>query len=769
MNANNLERLEQGSKWLGRFLKYTPLVCLPQKKFKPRSHLKPLKNDRDGYEWLAVDNDPQFIFKRGLLPPGWYMLEVAMTHDRPSVAVKLYFNCGNGFEEEKSVYLPLKSGRVTKRLFWMPFGVKTVRFDPMECEGKFTLWHFRLAWLTPAFAHDRLAQRLANMHYQWRKIPKKEIIQALKHEAKKENKFWRDLALEKYDATFERFTVKRSYAHWLKSRVALAGNEIVSILDDLSYKPLVSILIPVFNPHPEWLRQCLDSILAQHYTHWQLCIADDASTNPEVLSILEEYAELDGRIQVSYRTRNGHICAASNTALELAKGEFVALVDHDDVIAPEALLRMVEALQKNRQAGLIYSDEDKLNEVGERFDPHFKSQWNPDMLLAQNYISHLGVYRTKLVIKVGGFREGFEGSQDHDLVLRISAELNPGQIVHVPHVLYHWRAAEGSTALESRSKSYTTDAGVAAVREHLQQRVPGIEVEPGQYPNTYKVCWPLPDKAPMVSLMIPTRDRVEMLKPCVDAILERTDYPEFEVLILDNQSTCAQTLQYMRDISHRDGRVRILRWNEAFNYSAINNFGALYAQGEILGLVNNDIEPINNDWLTEMVRQVCRPEIGCVGAKLYYPNDTIQHGGVILGIGGVAGHAHKYFDRNSPGYFTRLHLTQNLSAVTGACMLVRKSVYEEVGGLNEKYLAIAFNDVDLCLKVRAAGYRNLWTPYAELYHHESVSRGSDNSAAKRARANYEADYMRDVWGQELMNDPYYNPNLTLVHEDFSLR
>jgi GT2 family glycosyltransferase len=341
--------------------------------------------------------------------------------------------------------------------------------------------------------------------------------------------------------------------------------------------------------------------------------------------------------------------------------------------------------------------------------------------------------------------------------------------VHVPYVLYNWRAGAGSTALESGEKDYTSTAGLKAVHDNLVQKIPDVQVQLGHFANTYQVRWPLPEQPPLVSLMIPTRDRVEILKPCVDAILERTDYPRLEVLILDNQSSCTATLDYMRDVTSRDKRVRVLHWNEPFNYSAINNFGARYARGEILGLVNNDIEPINSEWLDEMVRQVCRPEIGCVGAKLYYPNDTVQHAGVILGIGGVAGHAHKYFDRNSPGYFTRLHLAHNLSAVTAACLLLRKAVFEEVGGLNEEHLAIAFNDVDLCLKVREAGYRNLWTPYAELYHHESISRGADDNAKKRARAAGEVAYMRETWAAQLDNDPAYNPNLTLVHEDFSLR
>ncbi|WP_084155893.1 glycosyltransferase family 2 protein [Halomonas halocynthiae] len=769
MKAKNRQRLDKGARWLAFGLNETPLVCRPLERLAPRHQLRRERASETGFDWQATGDDPQFLLRRGLPLPGWQMLEVAMTHDQPSAAVKLYLDTGQGFNEAQSVYLLLKSGRITKRLFYVPRRLKKLRVDPMEGKGCFTLTHLRIAWLNPRFAHNRLANRLTRIHYQWRGCDKSEVLPELKREARQAGRHWRALALEYYEATFERRSARYNYRTWLKKRRRLSAEHVHRVIEKLPRKPLISIVVPVYNPRIEWLRKCLDSVLEQLYPHWQLCIADDASTDPEVRQVLAEYSEQDSRVQVEYRQKNGHICAASNSALELADGEYIALLDHDDRLSPYALFHVAEALHRHPDAGLLYSDEDKLGENDERYDPRFKPQWNPDLLLAQNYISHLGIYRADLMREVGGFREGFEGSQDHDLALRVSDRLAPEQIVHIPHVLYHWRAGEGSTALNSGEKSYTTSTGLAAVREHVTLKVPDAQISAGHYPTTYRVQWPLPESPPLVSLLIPTRDRVEILKPCVDAILEHTDYLNFEVLILDNQSSCIATLDYMRDVTARDERVRVLRWNEPFNYSAINNFGALHARGEILGLVNNDIEPINSGWLGEMVRQACRPEIGCVGAKLYYPNDTIQHAGVILGIGGVAGHSHKYFQRNSPGYFTRLHLVQNLSAVTGACLLVRKSIFEQVGGLNEQDLTVAFNDVDLCLKVREAGYRNLWTPYAELYHHESVSRGADDNSAKRARANKEADYMRKTWAKQLDGDPAYNPNLTLVHEDFSLR
>lgn len=723
----------------------------------------------EAFAWRAVGDDPQFALRNALLLPGWHMLEVEMKHDQECAVLKLYFDTGEGISEAQRVAMPLKNGRITKRLVYLPGGIKHIRFDPLESEGCFSIRHFRFVWLTPWFAHDRLAQRLVNMHFQWRGYTKQSVLPALKALAAEKQVKWRELALQHYEATFESFDTGSNYTDWLARQPELTTEQATACLSSFECQPTVSILLPVYNSDPGYLAACLDSVLAQRYPHWQLCIADDASQDEAVKALLDRYAAADTRIVVTYREQNGNICAASNTALESAVGEFVALLDHDDCLSPDALLEVVHALQTAPQAKLIYSDEDKLNSFGERYEPHYKPDWNPDLLLAQNYISHLTVLNAQLVRTVGGFREGYEGSQDHDLLLRTTAALAPEHIVHIPKVLYHWRAIEGSTALSHQHKSYSQDNGLKAVNDYLAQHFPDAKASLGHIPNTYRVCWPLPESRPLVSLLVPTRDRVEILQPCIDAILARTDYQQFELLILDNGSRCPATLAYMKEVQARDSRVRVVEWDQPFNYSAINNVGVRHAKGEIIGLINNDIEPINSGWLTEMVRHVCRESVGCVGAKLYYPDDTVQHAGVILGIGGVAGHAHKYFSRHAYGYFSRLHLAHGLSAVTGACLLVRKNVYEQVGGLNETHLAVAFNDVDFCLKVREAGYRNMWTPYAELYHHESVSRGADDNEEKRARAAAEVHYMRATWAEQLDNDPAYNPNLTLTHEDFSLR
>lgn len=717
--------------------------------------------------WEAITEDSQFTHELNFWWPGWYMLELTVNHDQPSGTATFYFDRGKGLSEDDRIDIPLKQDKLCKRLVYISRATRSIRFDPLSTPGQFTIVACRFVWLTPRFALIRLLRRIAAMHPDYNGTPHDLLLNELKAEALGRQLDWKEWIQSRYQETFNYSRIESSYPHWLKKQ---ADKPVSSEqVNKLKHKPLISILVPVFNTPPNLLQACVDSVRGQSYPNWQLCIADDCSTSTKTRETLAALDKLDVRINVVWRTENGHICAASNSALEIARGEYCALLDHDDELAEDALYHVAAAINASPEAMLFYSDEDKLDQLGNRCDPHFKPQWNPDLILSQNYVCHLGVYSTQRLRSIGGFRIGYEGSQDHDLVLRFTHGLSAAQIIHIPRVLYHWRAIAGSTALASTEKSYTHHSGLAAVQNYLEANYPDANAQLGKVPNSYRVVWPIPQPAPLVTLLVPTRDAVEILQPCIDAILEGTEYRNFELIILDNESRCEQTLRYMDEVQQRDTRVRVESWHQPFNYSAINNFGVSLARGSIIGLINNDIEPINGDWLTEMVGQVSRPDIGCVGAKLYYPNHTIQHAGVILGIGGVAGHSHKYLPRGEYGYFSRLQLVQNLSAVTAACLLVRKSVFEQVGGLNERHLAVAFNDVDFCLKVRAAGYRNLWTPYAELYHHESVSRGDEDSPEKKARFQREIDYMRRTWGRELDQDPAYNPNLTLAFEDFSLR
>jgi len=563
---------------------------------------------------------------------------------------------------------------------------------------------------------------------------------------------------------------KGTYAHWVRQFDTFNREQ----LDQLARRaaallnpPLISILMPVYNPPQRWLLRAIESVRRQAYQNWELCLADDASTQPHVRATLERYAAEDKRIKVVFRPENGHISAASNSALEAATGEFCALLDHDDELAPHALLLVAEAILAVPDVEVIYSDEDKIDETGNRFDPHFKPDWNPDLLTGQNYLSHLTTYRTATLRAVHGFRRGFEGAQDWDLALRITERVKPEQIHHVPHVLYHWRAAEGSTALQLQEKEYAAQAARRALTEHFARTGQPVELSLVAG-NHWRVRRPRPEPAPLVTLVIPTRNRRELLLACVESIFARTSYPNFEILIADNDSDDPELFAYY-ERRKAQGRFTVLPCPGPFNYAAINNRGVAHAKGEIVGLLNNDLEVISPEWLDEMVAQAVRPGIGCVGAKLYYGDLRVQHAGVITGLGGVAGHVFKGITKTDPGTPQfRPHLVQNLTAVTAACLLVRKAVYQQVGGMDAAHLTVAFNDVDFCLKVQAAGFRNLFTPHAELLHHESASRGAEDSPEKVRRFQGEIDTIRSRWGERLLHDPAYNPNLTLDSEDFGL-
>lgn len=536
---------------------------------------------------------------------------------------------------------------------------------------------------------------------------------------------------------------------------------------DLGNRPKISILLPVYNVADRWLRCCIESVLEQAYPNWELCIADDASPAPHVRATLDEYAARDPRIKVVYRETNGHISRATNSAFALATGEYIALLDHDDEIPPHALARVAETIAKNPQAKIIYSDEDKIDENGVRHGPHFKSDWNYDLFLGCNMISHLGVYRRAEYERAGGFRAGFEGAQDWDLALRVSELCMPGEIVHIPEVLYHWRSIEGSTARDHGHKDYAHEAQRRAIASHLERREIAATLESVEGIH-WRVVYPLPDPPPRVSIIVPTRDRADLLAACASSVLEKTTYPNFEFVVIDNASREPETFALFDKLS-KDSRVRIVRDEGVFNFSRLNNRVIAGCDSEVVCLLNNDTEVITPGWLREMVSHALRPEIGTVGAKLLFPHEHVQHGGVILGIGGVAAHAFKFLHRDDDGYIHRAQIVSGFSAVTGACMVFRKRIWEEVGGLDEEHLAIAYNDVDFCLKAGQLGYRSLVTPFALLYHKESESRGQPATEAERARFASEVATMHERWGALIARDPYYNPNLTRSREDFSYK
>lgn len=553
-------------------------------------------------------------------------------------------------------------------------------------------------------------------------------------------------------------------SQWALQRSALRSLTL-ALTEKLANRPLFSIIVPVYNANPVFLQKMIESVTSQSYANWELCIADDASTDPEIKTVLMQAAAADNRIKLVFRPENGHISQASNSAIEIAKGDFIALLDHDDLLDPDALLYVADCLNRHPTAKIIYTDEDKVRADGSRYDPHFKPDWNRELLYSYNYISHLGVYSTELIKKIGGFRSGYEGAQDHDLVLRCLPFVLDGEIRHIPKVLYSWRASPGSTADSAESKPYAWTAGIKALSEALSQHSgQPIEVAHGPYPFTYQPQWPLAAE-PSVTIVIPTRDRLDITRVTVNSILEKTEYKNFEIVIVDNGSVEATTLTWFDEIT-KNAKVKVQRDDSPFNYSALNNRAIDKTSSDIVALLNNDIEIISPGWLREMVSLAIRPDIGCVGAKLYYPDNRIQHAGVIIGLGGVAGHSHKNLMRDDPGYFSRLMLRQEYTAVTAACLVVRREIYQAVGGLNQEHLLVAFNDVDFCLKVKAAGYRNLWTPLAQMYHHESASRKLEDTPEKQARFKAEVQYMIDTWKTDTMSDPAYNPNLTKKFEDF---
>jgi glycosyltransferase involved in cell wall biosynthesis len=532
--------------------------------------------------------------------------------------------------------------------------------------------------------------------------------------------------------------------------------------------PLISIILPVYNPELRFLEAAIDSIRNQIYERWELCIADDASTDPQIRPFLEKTAATDARIKVTFREKNGHISACSNSALALATGDWCALLDQDDAFAEHALALVAREIERHPDAGIIYSDEDKIDEDGVRSNPFFKPDWNPELFLGQNYINHLGCYRTDVLREISGFREGLEGSQDYDLALRCIDRLRPAQVRHIPRILYHWRMVGGSLAAIPDAKPYAKEAARRAIADHCKRNgMPGKVVPCPENAESHRVIHALPEPAPLVSIIIPTRDCAELLKRSVESIRAHTDYSPFEILIIDNGSVEEETFRFFREID-RDERIRVISESGPFNYSRLNNHAAKRARGEILVFLNNDTEIDDPDWLTEMVSHAARAEVGAVGARLWYPDGTLQHGGVVLGLGGVAGHAFPHIPRGHPGYFNRAMLQQNSSAVTGACMAVRKSVFEELKGFDEVNLGVTFNDIDFCLRLTQRGYRIVWTPNANLIHRESASRGHQRTREEQEEFERAVDYMQTTWGRELMHDPFYNPNLSLNPPGFEI-
>ncbi len=526
---------------------------------------------------------------------------------------------------------------------------------------------------------------------------------------------------------------------------------------ELKYKPLISIVIPVYNIGREYLAKCIDSILNQKYDNFEICLVDDASTNEETIETLREYEEKDKRVRVKYRKQNGHISNASNDGIKMAKGEFISLVDDDDELTEDALYSVVYELNKNKKLDFIYSDEDKLDTTGRRCYPNFKPDWSPDTLLSLNYICHLTTIRKTLVDKVGGFRVGFEGAQDFDLFLRVT-ELTD-KIHHIPRILYHWRMVEGSTSMVIDNKSYAVERGKKAIEDALKRRKINGHVEVDERSTYYRVIYDI-KKEPLVSIIIPTKDYADVTETCLKSLYEKTSYKNFEVILMNNNSEKEETFKLFDEYKKKYKNFKVIDANYEFNYSKINNQAVRESKGEYICLLNNDTEIVEPNWLTYMVGYAMQDHVGTVGAKLFYPDGTVQHAGTIMGLGGVASHAYIGRTKDDLGDYGRLCVPYNYAANTAACLVVSKDKFNSVKGLEED-LKVAYNDVDFNMKLLEKGYKNVFVPMAQLTHFESKSRGYDTTSEKYKRFKEEENYMYEKWDKYIKKDPYYNSNYTL--------
>lgn len=533
-----------------------------------------------------------------------------------------------------------------------------------------------------------------------------------------------------------------------------------------AFYPLISIAVPAYKTPITFLEEMIQSVQAQTYPYWELCIANGSPDEAEMAQLLEKYASEDFRIHVCNLKENLGIAGNTNAALAMASGEYVGLLDHDDLLAPNALYEIVRVLEKKKDTDFIYTDEDKVTtDLSEHFQPHLKPDFSLDLLRSNNYICHFCVVRREIVEKTGGFRKEYDGAQDYDFIFRCTEEAQ--NIAHVPEILYHWRTHKASTADNPASKMYAFEAGKRAIEDHLKRCGVSGTVSHTKDLGFYRVKYDLQEK-PLISIIIPNKDETETLKACLKSIREKSTYQNYEILIVENNSTTPEIFHYYKELAKEES-IRLLRWKNPFNYAAINNFGVQRAKGEYLLFLNNDVTVITPDWLEEMLSICERREVGAVGVKLIYPDQTIQHAGCVVGMGGIAGHMFVDMPAERTGYLHKASILQDVSAVTAACMMVKRSAFEAVGGFTEA-LAVAFNDVDFCLKIREKGDLIVYDPYVQLYHMESKTRGQEDSEEKVRRFQSEIEYMRSHWIDILKNgDPYYNKNLSLTKWNYSLK
>ncbi|MFG6449723.1 glycosyltransferase family 2 protein [Roseateles sp. BYS180W] len=706
--------------------------------------------------YLSTGADPQLRCRRSV-PAGWYMLELQCELPAGAAMARLFHNTGQGYTDQQCHLLPLRNRRMAKRLVYLPQAAK-LRLDPMECEGALHVKHLRLQRLSQSFALKRLHDKLRRAHAAYKGATSFELTLLTEH--------W-----SHYNELFASLhLLQLTYSAWMEwvEQPAIPSTEDQQTLHAMwAQPPQLGLVLPVdAGTDTAALATTLDSLQQQHYLHWALALLVPAAQAASVEPLLAALRSVGRTVRVIPHEQP-HSADAYNLALELLPVQHLAEVGAGDRLAPHALHTVAAELHSHPACTVLYADEDEFSPEGQRCEPYFKPACSPDLLYAQPYFGPFTFIQRQLAQSVGGQRDDHAPAQGFDLLLRCLARTPMSQVRHIAQVLYH--AAQGQA--RSASARLGDEAACTAARHALQHYFGSLNrhvrvstVEPG----LYRAHWPLPSNPPLVSLIIPTRDRMDVLRPCVESILQRSSYRHFEILIVDNGSSSSDTLTYLQvlQVSHPE-RIRVLRDDLPFNFSRLNNLAARQARGDLIGLINNDIKVISPDWLEEMVSLALRPEVGCVGATLYYPDDTIQHAGVGVGMGDAGGHLYRYAARGDTGHHRALRCTREVSAVTAAALLVRADVYAAVGGLDEG-LAVAYNDVDFCLRVRDAGYRNLVTPWAELYHHESKSRGMDDTPEKAQRYRAEVAFMAARWGAPAA-DPYLNPNWSRHRETLTFR
>ena len=721
----------------------------------------------DENRYVSLSNDPSIYFsiknsasvaKNSPAHVYFHCLILSKSHH---VKTEIFFPLSDGsYSQKKAVSRYSEKNKSQAFLISSDYLDKPIRFDPIDVQEEFEIRFMKFyLWSEEA--------SLGFLCLDFKKI-------ATNHRFLKQNN---SASLPVYSRAN---SFKSAYDHYLRQSDKSDPYSLwISIFEKSHFSRITinqvnaeiikfSILIPVFNTDPSHLRACVESVLEQEYGNWELCIVDDCSSCEDTIAELKLIESLDSRIKVKYRSENGHIVKATNDALQMSTGDKVCFLDHDDLLSSKALLYFAIKLEQNKDLKLIYTDEDFVNELGVRANPHFKSDWNRTLLYSHNYITHFVCCDAALAKMVGGLRLGTDGAQDYDFLLRVTDTLEDDEIYHIPYILYHWRMSDTSTASNSGAKPYTVKAGLNSLINNFNKKLypPQIACRPSN--NFYSLRWPSAHVNPLVSIVIPTRDNVDYLQTCIES-LEKTSYQNYEIIILDNGSRDISTLKYMRSLNKSNPRVKLVDYDVPFNFARINNYAVEFCSGSILCFLNDDTEVISHSWLEIMLGHSLRENIGCVGAKLLYGDNSIQHAGIITSIGGLAGHSHKHLPNRDNGYFMRPHLDQEVSAVTGACLMIKKEIFERLNGFDEFLFPVAFNDVDFCLKVLSSGLKNIYAADAVLYHHESKTRGYEDSPEKQQRFLKEARSFQNTWKYFTSNDNYYSPHLTRKSEDFSIR